>query len=91
MKKHFCEDCKWCRPGKYEGHEMELAKCGAPQNPLRAEPGAALVGRKPRQPEPRITYCSVHRVEGRFFAWSLGICGRRGRWFEPREPQETAP
>jgi hypothetical protein len=65
-----CKDCKWIAdPGPF-------AKCNAPQN-MKAPTGYAVR---------RWDYCEVHREAPAWFPLDIlyGLCGKRGRWFEPK-------
>lgn len=70
----FCRDCKWC-----DG--LPLPRCLAPQNFSHA---VSLVTGEP-EAIPYRTYCEPHRMAGA----DENRCGASGRWFEPRESEQT--
>lgn len=68
-----CKDCKFStNPG-------EFAQCHAPQNiePVDQTGFEAM--------KYRYKYCSLHRAEGWLTCRTIGLCGREGRWFKPKE------
>ena len=69
-KMKLCIDCKWCEKGW-------TAHCVAPQN-TKITP---VTGDKYY----RWTFCDNQRDDSLIVAWVLRTCGRRARWFEPKE------
>lgn len=72
MRTKLCKDCKYV--DKTEAYDATYWKCNAPQNLLP-------VGDSTR----RWIYCDTMRKEGFLFSWLTNMCGKSGRWFEPKE------
>ena len=72
----YCEDCRW-----FDGD----GGCDSPRN-VAGYTGSSLVQRREASmPYRRWLTCNAMREEGLFWAWFLRMCGRSGRWFEPKE------
>ena len=77
----LCKDCKWVVVG-VSGEEY--AKCSYPKSQgNKAKSGAKLTGFE--YASTAGDYCHLSRDEGYIGSWILNYCGRRGRWFEPKE------
>ena len=76
----LCKDCKHC--GDVDGRRYE--KCEAPQN-LKTARVDPVSGERTRQ---EFVYCDSHR-NGSLTGWVncriTGLCGKGGRWFEPKD------
>ena len=76
----LCKDCRWCEAP----HGIPFCR--------RPTPRQALTGfEKGRE----IGSCEVQRSVGYFWARFSGhdrewLCGKEGRWFEPRETAQAA-
>lgn len=73
----LCKDCKYSEQDAID-KKLNFYRCIAPQN--MEKPDAVDGSQKPRW-----KWCDLHRKEGRFLSFVLRTCGRRGRWFEPKE------
>lgn len=71
----YCEDCRWCDLGP--GDAGEFATCN------KILPGSTRVMRN-QGVKQRYKYCSTLRLSDWLFARLEGICGRRGRFWEPK-------
>lgn len=91
----LCRDCRWVEPStdfnNDDNHAWRYAKCRAPSNLLIDRKSvSALPYISPglqTKPEHRFDYCTTMRAAGWFAARLVGLCGREGRWFEPKEPR----
>ena len=72
----LCKDCKWCKdPGRF-------AKCAHPKN--KVDDSAPYTGFNDDYAL-KIEYCSIHRAAGIIHCRVTGLCGKEGRWWEPKE------
>ncbi len=79
----LCKDCKWFEPASSSDERaLRYAKCNAPRN-IEKSSEYELIGIPVAQR--RWEFCSTHRTEPWLWAILLRICGKRGRWFEPKD------
>jgi len=71
----ICADCKWYRLRTF-------GECEAPQNKSDIN---IVTGRASYQ----WIYCDTHRLKTWPWDILMGVCGRRGRWFEPEEKEAS--
>ena len=71
----ICTNCKWVKDAG-----TEFPTCHAPQG---ADVGARLAGVVPVKT--RWMFCKIQRMDVWLWAIALNTCGRRGRWFQPKE------
>jgi len=71
----LCKDCKWHKAG-YDIYGL-FDTCHAPQIKPRdiSVRGIGKAG----------DYCDMQRQDGRLLSWIFKTCGRRARWFVPKE------
>jgi hypothetical protein len=67
----LCKDCR---------HRRDTGRCEAPQN--RIEHTNLVTGEV--EVSWHYAYCGTHRAHKEFF-WKSHMCGKQGRWFEPKE------
>ena len=86
MTPRYCEDCRFYFNHDRHGAGTEFAMCGAPQN-RRAPP---LVARQDKSIAAadglRWPYARQNRDMVAGIDILFRMCGRRGRWFQPKEP-----
>lgn len=70
----LCKDCRHYRQGR---HGFGL--CNSPNNGIEQN----IV----HGPRPIVTICQDQRAVWRVFDVFNNRCGRRGRWFDPKEPK----
>lgn len=70
----LCKDCKWI-----SGDSL----CVAPQNFVKQQKLNLVTGGFGKA-EYKYLFCDTHRSESWFWAWQIGLCGKSGRWFEPK-------
>lgn len=71
----ICTDCRHCRAGSVP----EFNTCYAPQGRTTGNVLAGATGTPARW-----KYCSTNRDAWWLPSRLLGMCGREGRWFEPK-------
>lgn len=79
----FCKDCKYCElADEFSDFESQIryAKCGYPVK-IHISP---LSG-KQEIVKSQWKYCSVLRGCGLLVSFMTKSCGKRGRWFEPKD------
>ena len=80
----FCKDCKHCevKESDYRS-DIDFSKCNHPKNYL-VNGDYLSTGNKSR----KWTYSSTMRDHEWPFDWLFKMCGKRGRWFEPKDTKE---
>jgi hypothetical protein len=81
----LCEDCRWASSLE----DVRFSECNAPQNIIDkiAETDLVLERLDMARPAAKVrrwTYCKTHRDAGWFGARWLNVCGKAGRWWEPK-------
>lgn len=85
-----CKSCKWSVMLEYDTNE-EFMKCTNPKNMITEKPKVdrklyARLGIEVQELKkvPNMTFCSSHRMEIWLFSCLSGLCGKSGRWWEPK-------
>jgi len=80
----LCKDCKWyC-----EKNNPEYSECHSPKNIDKSRiKGMHLVTGLEKITKWRWLFCQHHRTSSWFDVFFFGFCGKKGYWFEPKDPE----
>ena len=79
-KEKYCKDCKFYIP---DSLLTSYDKCSKTNKVVRKT--NLVSGETEEIVKSPITFCDLHRDTSFLLDVLFGVCGRRGRWFEPKE------
>ena len=85
--KNPCGQCKHCQLADFREvkAQQEFANCHAPKNKVLKKVVNAYTGEVTMEMGWIDEYCNSHREDGFFASRQFNSCGRKGKWFEPKE------